>query len=306
MQGSLRLLATVALSASLLTACGRKKQTQAESAPPAEPSTEAGQTSPGSDGRVREVAGAPTKIITSSPQVEIPVPSDSPVANVPPTVPVALAESDALYEAWFRKYNLDLNDPNMLEADADGDGVSNGDEFMADTNPREAKSLPVRAAAAKAKAHGGLRLKKYTEVQIPVVLESIEGSTARIRRLDRENKVESVSVGQNLEGLGLKVDKVRSRKMTDKHGTPVDASQLTLEDSATNEKTILVKDMPSRSGASHAVLSSEDGQSSITVHQGEIFEWPQGSGKSFRVMDLRDDQVVLQDEASGQMLTVSK
>ncbi len=310
MQGSLRLLTAVALSASLLTACGRKKEEQVESTPPAEQPAEAAQpaVAPASvpNEGLQQVAAAPAQIIESSPQVEIPVPPDAPVATPPQTVPTELAQSDALYEAWFRKYNLDLNDPNMLDADADGDGVSNGDEFMADTNPRDAKSMPARAAAAKVDSHSGLKLKKYTEVQVPVVLEEIEGNTARIRRLDQEDKVETVRAGQTLEGLGLKVEKVRSRRMTDKHGSTVDASQVTLEDPETNKKTLLVKDMPARSSASYAVLTSEDGESSITVHQGESFEWPKGSGTTYTVMDLRDDQAVLQDESTGRTWTVKK
>ncbi|RYD61403.1 MAG: hypothetical protein EOP84_35780, partial [Verrucomicrobiaceae bacterium] len=273
MQGSLRLLTTVVLSASLLTACGRKKQEQVKTAPTAEQTAEAAPSQPSSDSSseadVRTVAAPSGEIIPSAPQVAIPVPPDSPVAGVPQNVSANLAESDAVYEAWFRKYNLDLNDPGMLEADTDGDGVSNGDEFMADTNPKDPKSLPARVAAAKADSFGGLKLKKYTEVQIPVVLESIEGNAARIRRLDQNDKIETVRAGEILEGLGLKVDKVHSRRMTDKHGSAVDASEVMLEDPATNEVMRLVKDMPARSTSSNAVLVSGDGKTSVTVHQGE-------------------------------------
>lgn len=59
------------------------------------------------------------------------------------------ATEQAAYEAWFGKYRLDLNDPKMLDADADGDGASNRDEFLADTNPRNASSHPPTGAAQR-------------------------------------------------------------------------------------------------------------------------------------------------------------
>lgn len=233
------------------------------------------------------------------------VPADSPSATGAGGVSAELASSDQVYEAWFRKYNLNLNDPNMLDADPDGDGVSNRDEFMADTHPGDAKSLPATAARAS-QSHGGLKLKEYNEVRLPIMLEAVEGGTARIRRMDGGEKVETVREGQTLAGLGLKVEKVQSRKMTDKHGSGVDASRVTLEDPNSQEKTILVKNMPARSGSTHAVLVSADGSNSMKVRQGETFDWPQSGGTTFKVLDLRADQVVLQEQPSGKMWTVTK
>lgn len=316
MQGSLRLISAVALSASLLTACGRKKQEHTESVALVEQPSQVAEAEPSRPAVTRateEAAPAPSEQPVSQP--EIPVPADAPVAAAPEmaspaapaaSVPADLAQADAVYEAWFRKYNLDLNDPKMLEADADGDGVSNGDEFMADTNPRDPKSLPAQAAAAKADSHGGLKMKEFNEVRLPVVLEAVEGNTARIKRLDQNDKIETVHAGQTIEGLGLKVEKVQSRRMTDKHGAGVDASRVTLEDPATKEKTLLVKDMPARSGSSYAVLVSENGKTSFTVRQGDTFEWPKNGGSTFKVIDLRADQAVLQEESTGRMWTVLK
>jgi hypothetical protein len=176
---------------------------------------------------------------------------------------------------------------------------------MADTDPLDKNSHPVTSTAS-AEAHSGLKLKEYTEVRLPVVLDSVEGETAKIKRLDAGEKIETLRPGMTIPGLGLKVEKVQGRRIIDKHGVRVDASRVTLEDPATQEKTVIVKDMPARSSSSYAVLTSDDGKTSITVREGDTFTWPPGGAVSFKVIDLRADQAVLEEEGSGKMWTVMK
>lgn len=44
--------------------------------------------------------------------------------------------------AWILENNLDYLDPDLPDQDADGDGFSNKEEYMAKTNPRDATSKP--------------------------------------------------------------------------------------------------------------------------------------------------------------------
>ena len=205
---------------------------------------------------------------------------------------------DAGYEAWFKKRRLDLQDPAMLEADADADGFSNRDEFMADTDPHDAASRPG--------IHQQMRLRQYTEVRLPVVLEEVSGETARVRRLDGVERTESVKAGQTIKGLTWKVERVQSKQDVDKNGDPVDLSSLTLTDTDTNERTILMKNLPTRTGDSFAELTSGDGAKSVKVKQGDTFHWPDESGPAFKVIDLRADQIVVQEITSRKMWTIPK
>jgi hypothetical protein len=208
------------------------------------------------------------------------------------------ATGNADYEAWFKKYDLDLNDPKMLDADPDGDGSSNRDEFMANTDPRDAKSRPT--------AHEGLRLKEYTEVRLPVILEEINGDTARIRRLDGEERLETVKAGQTIKGLKWKVEKLATKQDVDKHGDPVDLSSLTLTDNENNQRAVLMKNLPTRTGDSFAELTSADGAKTLKVKQDQIFKWPDENGATYKVIDLRADQAVVQDVATRKMWTIQK
>ena len=92
---------TLAFTAALLAGCGKKDgpapvvARQAESAEEAAPVAKS--TAPESDAAfLKEMKDAP--------------------AAAPEPAP---ADDRGAYEAWFKKYRLDLNDPQMLDADAD-------------------------------------------------------------------------------------------------------------------------------------------------------------------------------------------
>ena len=216
----------------------------------------------------------------------------------PPAAPADGTAGNADFEAWFKKHKLNLNDPKMLDADPDGDGFSNRDEFLADSDPHDANSMPG--------IHKTIRLKEFSEVRLPLIVESVEGDKARIRRTDGDGKAESVKAGDTVSGLPLKVERVEVINDTDKEGKPIDRSIVVLEDSGTKERLTLVKDMPARTAASFAMLTSADGNTTIKVKQGDTFKWPGDDTASYKVIDLREDQVVLQQLENKKMWTVSR
>jgi transcription elongation GreA/GreB family factor len=240
--------------------------------------------------------------------------ADEAESALPPTEQVAKADpgltlpqgkdvgdgtaGNADFETWFKKHHLDLNDPKMLDADPDGDGFSNRDEFLADTDPHDPNSFPG--------IHKTIHLKEFTEVRLPLIVESVEGDKARIRRTDGDGKAETVKVGDTVKGLPLKVEKVEQINDTDKEGHPIDRSVVILEDAGSKERLTLVKDMPARTAASFAMLTSADGQTTMKVKQGDTFKWPGDDTATYKVIDLREDQVVLQQLENKKMWTVSR
>ncbi len=212
------------------------------------------------------------------------------------TAKPAGAPERSAYEAWFQKYHLDLNDPKMLDADADGDGVSNRDEFLADTNPRNALSHPPTAAAPPP-----LRFTEYHEGKLPLVLEAVRGGKAVIKNGDLR---ETVVVGDRMRGLPLRVTKITDRKTSDKEGEATDRSQVLLEDTATKETVTLVKDLPAKTTATHAVLASADGKTSVKVRAGEVFSLPGDPGTTYRVLDIAPDEVLVQQQDTRKTWTL--
>lgn len=223
-----------------------------------------------------------------------PVPGDNPA----PAQGNEFAAEAAAFEAWCKKFQLDPNDPKMLDADNDGDSFPNREEFVAGTSPLDPESRPG--------VHATLRLKTYSEVRLPVVLESVDGDRAFLRQLEGDAKPQPIKAGEAVRGLPYKVERVEQRRDTDKAGNPIDISSVTLEDPATKERVVLIKDMPARTSATSAEIASRDGQTTIKVRQDEIFEWPGEPGAHFKVIDMSADQVVVQQVENKKMWTIPK
>lgn len=243
-----------------------------------------------------EQALPPEERVEPAPAVEPTEPF--PVAKLSTPAPANEFAAEArAFEDWCKRYQLDPNDPAMLDADPDGDGIPNRDEFVGNSNPLDAKSLPG--------IHADMRLKAYHEVRLPVVLDAVQGDKAFLKEIEGgEGQPQVVKAGDSVRGL--KVGKVQTRRDTDKVGNPIDISNVTLEDPGTKERVVLVKGMPARTSATNAVIVSADGQTSITVKQGETFEWPGSPSAHYTVVDMSDDQVVVQEVENQKVWTIPK
>jgi hypothetical protein len=276
-----RLCPLAIFAAALLSGCGKKDAdviSEAERALPKEEQMPAPTALPGQEQPAAPAIAERTEV--------------APPADVP---------SDAEFEAWFKKHGLDLNDPNMLTADADGDGFSNSDEFLADSDPKNPESRPG--------IHKTIRLKDYTEARLPFVLRSVDGESATVEFNGDgggSGQREKIRRGETIRGTTLKVDRIEARTDTDKHGEKVDMSQLVMTDTASNGRIVALKDLPTRTSASFATLVGPDGQTTMKVREGETFAWPEEPSVTYKVIDLRPDQVVVKDEASGKTVTIPK
>ncbi len=205
-------------------------------------------------------------------------------------------EENAKFEAWCKKHSLDSKDPAMLEMDSDRDGYSNREEYIAGTNPRDPLSMPG--------VLDGVVLKDMKEVRVPALLREVKDGKARVERLDTPG-TEMWEQGTAVKGLPYRVTSVKHEVKADKHGVFSDVSRVTLENPETKEEVILVRDLPARSSQTHAVLLLADG-SEMKVRTDEVIELPGQKGKKFKVLELRPDQVVLEEMGTRRPLTIPK
>ena len=256
-----------------LAGCGRKEVTSVESAlDPTEPAN---------------AAAAPAATTTT-------VPGAGDKTILPSGIS---AEETARFEAWFRKYGLDPKDPAMLDADSDGDGYTNREEFLAGTNPRDPNSMPGMI--------DGVSMKELKDVRVPIILREVKGGTARVERMDAPGRQEELREGSQVKELPYRVTKIKQEVKADKHGVFTDVSQVTLENSETKESVVLVKDLPSRSSETHAVLVGPDGVEQ-KVHVDETITLPGQQGRQFKVLEVRPDQVVVEELGTKRPLTIPK
>ena len=228
-------------------------------------------------------------------QLSAPVALPESVLGGSPQTGISDAET-AKYEAWFRKYGLDPKDPAMLDADTDSDGFSNREEFLAGTNPRDGLSMPGMLE--------GVVMKELKDVRVPVILRSVKDGKARVERLDTPG-TEEWEQGTAVKGLPYRVAAVKQEVKADKHGVYSDVSQVTLENPDTKESVVLIRDLPARSSETHAVLTGPGGYEK-KVRVDDVIELPGEKGKQFKVLELRPDQVVVEEMGARRPLTIPK
>jgi hypothetical protein len=278
--------------AQFLFACSKKSTTVVEQPATRDEAAERSAASaPGaSDPRAASVPGA----VSSGTPGSAAATSGAPAEENPLLIGLPPADR-AKYEAWFKKYSLS-SDPDVMDQDADGDGYSNREEFLADTNPRDAKSLPGVMDTASVKA--------VNEVTVPMILREVKGGKARVQRTDSNTEEELVSGGQP-KGLPYKVTGVKHEVKADKHGVYTDVSNVTLENMQTKEMVTLIRDLPARSSETHAVVVGPNGEEK-KVHLDETVEIPGMPGKQFKVIELRADQVLVEEVGSHRALSIPK
>jgi hypothetical protein len=251
-----------------LAGCDRNAVTSTETVPPAQPPAD----------QLSAPVALPESVLGSRPQAAL------------------SQEENAKFEAWCKKYALDAKDPGMLDADTDGDGFSNREEYIAATNPLDPKSMPGML--------DGVVMKEFKEVRVPVILREVKGGKARVERLDTPG-TEEWEKGTVVKGLPYRVTAVKQEVKADKHGVYSDVSQMTLENADTKDSVVLIRDLPARSSETHAVLVGPGGVEQ-KVHVDEVIELPGQKEKRFKVLEIRPEQVVIEEMGTRRPLTIPK
>ena len=80
---------------------------------------------------------------------------------------------------------------------------------------------------------------------------------------------------------------------------------MTLENTDTRESVVLVRDLPARSSETYAIVTGRDGVEQ-KIHTDEVIELPGQKGKKFKVLELRPEQVVIEEIGTRNSLTIPK
>jgi ankyrin repeat protein len=143
---------------------------------------------------------------------------------------------------------------------------------------------------------------EINEAFLPVTLAEVSGKRAKIQ--PSEGEAYFVSSGDQLKGLNYKVLDVETRSTEDKDGNPVDVSVVKLKNTKTGETISLIKGVPAQERGSYAILAAAD--RTLRVEADQNFNLPGDTSHTYKVVDIRPNQVVIKCLEDNRVITLQK
>jgi len=201
-----------------------------------------------------------------------------------------------LANAWIIANGLDYSDPGIKEADPDGDGFTNIEEFEGRTDPRDAASLPP--------AFTKLRLVEFTPVPFRLEFKgdpSGEGEEFQInlRDLKGQSRTQYKKIGDLIDAgpdrPPYKIVSYSKKEGANERGTTTDLSELTIENTVTGEKIVLAFNRETNDPASVGRFRNELTGAELTLRKGQEFTLPPDDSSRFKVVDISGTAAQIQD-----------
>ena len=162
------------------------------------------------------------------------------------------------------------------------------------TNPDQPSQAPVGV---------NLVMRQYRQREIPLSVRSVDGETATLRVAGAAPAEYQVRRGSAVPGSRLVVVAVRHKTVTPKdESEPRELAVVELKDAATGASREILSGVPS--GAHDPVALVEDARTGrrYTAAPGQRFA--DSAGNSYRVADVRPNQIVVEDLTSGTVQTL--
>src|SRR6266404_3558999 len=135
---------------------------------------------------------------------------------------------------WLEQFGLPIADADVLTQDPDGDGFNNLEEWQNHTNPTDKSSHPAFIAK--------LKMKSFAQEPFRLVFASWVDDTFALNTSDLKEPTQFLKIGDSIRRTKFKIVKFTEKHDTNKYGTRVDVSELTLENRETHEQISLVKE----------------------------------------------------------------
>jgi hypothetical protein len=206
--------------------------------------------------------------------------------------------------AWLIKYGLNYADSTIKDQDSDGDGFTNLEEFNADpqTDPRDKVSTPSSISK--------LKLVKFEAKPFRIEFKgdpSGEGVEFQInaKELKGSAKSQYKKIGEIIDGAPYKIIKYEKKDGLNDKGLAIDASELTIQNTDTDVKIVLVKNKEGNDPTSYGEFLNLLTNETIRLKEGDSFVM-QPNNKNMKLIKISEYEAQIQDMASGKISTIGK
>ena len=201
--------------------------------------------------------------------------------------------------AWLVKYNLDYGDPDIANEDPDKDGFTNLEEFIAGADPTNANSHPSY--------HTKLRLTKFDPVPFRLKFggDSGDGETFTINARDAKSRTQFLKLGDMIVGAPYKL-LAYEKKTANKNDMEVNVSELTIQNTGTGQKIVLVYDKEADDPTSYGEFLYLWNNSKLRVKKDDVFTLTPEDNRKYKLIDISAQEAQIEDLESGQRYRIGK
>ena len=227
--------------------------------------------------------------------------------NQPPDMGTSTVGRAEIPESWLPP---DFDPAELDGRDLGGDSRIGTLAGPTGAEPGRVDGVQIRPVAVeRGEIAAAFEMQEYREDSLPVILKEVGTEEAEVRVLYREGDPVVVREGEEIADTGLQVVSFGQRFANSKYGkgSLVDVSQMVVADRETGAKHLLVKGIPAVSSETFALMRlDESGRSYDVRTQDEFTAKGAGFEDHFRVLDVRPNQVVIQNTDTRESFTIPR
>ena len=200
--------------------------------------------------------------------------------------------------SWLIKNNLSWWERDVKDQDPDEDRFSNIDEYNAGTDPRDKTSVPSYVSK--------LRLKKFISVPFRLIFNGSpdEGQTFAINPKDRGGRTQFLALGEMIKNTPYKLLSYEKKSMT-KNEIDVDVSELTIENTETGQKIVLVAKKEANDPTSFAEFLYLFDRSTFKVKKDDEFSLTPELDRKYKLIDISATEALIQDQKTKEQYKIA-
>jgi len=189
---------------------------------------------------------------------------------------------------WLEQFALPITDADVLTQDPDGDGFNNLEEWQNHTSPMDKGAHPPFIAK--------LKMKSFAQEPFKLVFASRVDDTFALNTNDLKEPTQFLKMGDSIRRTKFKIVKFTEKYETNKYGTKVDVSELTLENGETRESLTLVKERIMISPESVANFVYEwGGRREFAVKKDQEFSLKPEEQIKYKLIDVLPRRAIIVD-----------